>query len=300
MPARVGTVQSDDESTEDLLCYVHTLRSGKVNLYKVALVLNGQSEIDTGAAVSIIPAKTRQSLFPTATLDRADGKLLTYTAKPIPVLGKMFVEVKYDEYEGKLALYVVEGDGPALVGRDWLSHICLDWASIKSIAYPVSKQGLERLLDKYSEIFQPGLGTMTHVKAHLTLQPDATPKFYRPRSVPFAIKEKVGKELDKLEEMGVLWKVDHADWAAPIVPVPKKDGSIRVCGDYKVTINSSLRVDQYPLPKPADLMTCLTGGQSFSKLDLHISRCCWTTSRRNWLLLTHIKDYTSVLDFHLV
>ena len=53
-----------------------------------------------------------------------------------------------------------------------------------------------------------------------------------------------------------------------IVPVPKRDGSIRICGDFKVTINPFLCVDQYPLPKPNDLMACLTGGQMFTKLDL--------------------------------
>ena len=71
-----------------------------------------------------------------------------------------------------------------------------------------------------------------------------------------------------MEASGVLRKVNYAEWAAPIVPVPKKDGTIRICGDYKVTVNPYLHVDQYPLPKPSDLMACLTGGQKFSKLDL--------------------------------
>ena len=60
----------------------------------------------------------------------------------------------------------------------------------------------------------------------------------------------------------------HSDWAAPIVPVPKKDGHIRICGDYKVSVNQSLVVDQHPLPNPEELFTTLTGGQQFSKLDL--------------------------------
>ncbi len=59
-----------------------------------------------------------------------------------------------------------------------------------------------------------------------------------------------------------------SEWAAPIVPVPKKDGRIRICGDYKVTINRHLEVEQYPLPKPEDLFASLSGGQRFTKLDL--------------------------------
>jgi len=58
---------------------------------------------------------------------------------------------------------------------------------------------------------------------------------------------------------------------APIVPVPKRDGSIRICGNFKVTINPFLCADQYPLPKLNDLMACLTGGQLFTKLDLTVA-----------------------------
>ena len=51
---------------------------------------------------------------------------------------------------------------------------------------------------------------------------------------------------------------------SPIVPVPKSDGAIRICGDYKVTINPSLQVDKYHLPRPNELFTCLTGGKVFT------------------------------------
>lgn len=46
-------------------------------------------------------------------------------------------------------------------------------------------------------------------------------------------------------------------WAAHIVAVPKGDGQICICGDYKVTINPVLDVDQYPLPKPEYLLVSL-------------------------------------------
>ena len=86
--------------------------------------------------------------------------------------------------------------------------------------------------------------------------------------MPFAIKEAVGAELDRLECEGILKNLDHSVWAAPIVVVPKKDGRFRICGDYKVTVNRSLDIDQYLLPKPADLFATLAGGQMFTKLDL--------------------------------
>ena len=52
------------------------------------------------------------------------------------------------------------------------------------------------------------------------------------------------------------------------MPVPKKDGTLRICGDYKFTLNCALQVDQYLLFRPTDLFTCLTGGTKFTKLDL--------------------------------
>ena len=257
--------------SEDLLCYVNSLGTGRVNPYRAVLELNGKPvpmEIDTGAAVSLISQTTQCALFPDATLVKPGVQLRTYTREPIAVVGKMEVEVRHKGYVGRHELFVIKGSGPSLIGRDWLSKIRLDWASIKAIATSKMNPEVESLLQSYSQVFESGPGLMKQIKASLTLKPEARPRFCRPRSVPYAIKEKIGRELDRLEEVGVLRKVDHAEWAAPIVPIPKRDGSLRICGDYKVTVNPCLQVDQYPLPKPADLMACLSGGKRFSKLDL--------------------------------
>ena len=71
---------------------------------------------------------------------------------------------------------------------------------------------------------------------------------------------------DHLVENGTLHSVKHSEWAAPIVPVPKKDGTIG--GDLKVTVNPYLDVHQYSLSKPTELFACITGGQRFTKVDL--------------------------------
>ncbi|XP_044762050.1 uncharacterized protein LOC123322316 [Coccinella septempunctata] len=95
-----------------------------------------------------------------------------------------------------------------------------------------------------------------------------SPKFIKARPLPYGIKEKVEKEIDRLIELGVLKQVDYSRWASPIVPVLKKDGSVRICGDFKITINPHLEVDQFPLPLVDDILAELGGSVIFSKIDL--------------------------------
>ena len=71
--------------------------------------------------------------------------------------------------------------------------------------------------------------------------------------VPFALKAAVEKELLRLENLGILEKVSSSEWATPIVAVPKKEGNIRICGDYKHTINPALNIDVHPLKRSLQL-----------------------------------------------
>ena len=86
--------------------------------------------------------------------------------------------------------------------------------------------------------------------------------------VPFILKQKVGDELQRLESLGVISPVKTSKWAAPIVPVVKKDGSVRVCGDFKPTYNQAADIECYPLPRIEEIFANLKGGKYFSKLDL--------------------------------
>ena len=112
------------------------------------------------------------------------------------------------------------------------------------------------------------MGTIKDFKAKLVVQEVAQPRFHRPRPVAFALKEGVNQELDRLEANGILKRVDFSQWAARIVVVPKKDGGLRLCGDYKLTVNPTLDIDVHPLPKPEEIFTALVGGKRFTKIDL--------------------------------
>ncbi len=222
-----------------------------------------QMELDTGASVSIVSEKTWKTVLDAPALAVSPIKLKTYTGHQLKVLGQLLVQVQYGDQTRQLPLLVVSGNGPALFGRNWLGEIRLDWGIIK-----VVRSTLDDLLNEYAEVFGSGLGTLRGIQAKLELKPNARPRFHKPRSVPYAIKGAIEQDLERLVRIGVLDKVKYSDWAAPIVPVPKRDGGIRLCGDYKVTVNPELKVDQYPVPTTEDLFATLAGGQAFSKLDL--------------------------------
>ncbi|XP_062578220.1 uncharacterized protein K02A2.6-like [Saccostrea cucullata] len=127
---------------------------------------------------------------------------------------------------------------------------------------------MQAVLQKYSSVFSDGIGKVEGIKAFIHFNEDAKPFFCEARPVPFAMKPKIEQELENFENMEVLEKVNTSEWATPIVAVPKKNGKVRICGDFKVTINPKMNVDQYPLPKIEDIFASLTQGEHFSKIDL--------------------------------
>ena len=173
----------------------------------------------------------------------------------------------YGDQQACLPVIVTAGDGPVLMGQNWLSVLRLDWKQIKQISLEPSDK-VEDLVSKYASLFDGGLGTIKGMTAHLKLKENPTPQFFKPRSVPFALKGKIAEEFKRLERLGVLEKVEFSDWATPIVPVLKPAGSVRICSDYEVTTNPVLHVPEYPMPMAEELFTQLNGSEKLTKLDL--------------------------------
>ena len=194
-------------------------------------------------------------------------KLRTYTGEELEVCGAIPLRVSYQEKEKNLDLIVVKGTGPSLMGRDWLNEIRLDWWSLNRLETQTSTT-LQKLLEKHAEVFKEKLGRVNDALAKIHVDANARPRFCRPRPVPYALRSKIDQEIDRLEHVGIIEKVQVSDWAAPVVPVVKLDGSIRLCGDYKITVNQAIKMDTHPLPKIEELFASLAHGKTFSKLDL--------------------------------
>ena len=82
------------------------------------------------------------------------------------------------------------------------------------------------------------------------VDPAVPPRYCKARSVPYSMNTLVEEELVRLEREGVIEPVQYAEWADPIVPVLKADKkSVRICGDFKLTVNRASKLDRYPIPR---------------------------------------------------
>ena len=106
----------------------------------------------------------------------------------------------------------------------------------------------------------------TSLVRHMVDIRDHPPIKQLPRRMPFSQKGKVAELVDDMLEKGVIQPSASA-WASPIVLVPKRDGSLRFCVDYR-KVNAVMKKNVYPLPRIDDILDTLSEARYFSRLDL--------------------------------
>ena len=247
-----------------LLCHVD---SG-AQPYYVSTSVNDvpvQFELDTAAAVSVIGSDLFDKHWERSNLRKPSAVLKGYSGTRLDLAGEFDVRVEYQGQAVKSVLRVIEGNRPALFGRDLLRQIKLDWANIFAVK---NDSKLDGILAKFKDVFSDKPGQIKGFEAHIPIDEDAVPRFKKAYSVPFPLQDKVKKQISEAVDKGVYTPVDHSEWASPQVIVVKENGSLRLCGDYKVTVNQVLEKDPYPLPTVEELLAKLNGGSIFTKLDL--------------------------------
>ena len=270
---QTNNIEEEEEKPDDVYT-MFTIKKDHRDPIVVDITVQNKKikmEIDTGAAVSLISETMYRKTWKKCEappLQSTKTKLKTYTGEEVPVLGTIQVEVTHGSESKMLSLVIVEGEGPSLLGRDWLMVLKLDWQAIHSMVRGDIKDRLSVILENHSSLFKEGLGTIQGETAKLHTNPQVHPKFCKPRPVPFSLREKVEVELERLENEGIIRKRQFSEWAAPIVPVLKDDGTVRVCGDYKVTANQAVIVDPHPIPRIEDIFAKMAGGTLYTKLDL--------------------------------
>ena len=280
-PDEDWTVEEEEEDAE--LYTVHTVgRTPQAAPLETTVSINRKPvrmEVDTGAAVSLVSEKTFYSLWKKRVapgLRKPRMRLHTYSGEQLEIVGEAVVRVCYETQAANLPLIVVRGDGPNLLDRNWMKTIRLQWkdilqaSRINDIEQSETEDSCTELLKRYAVVFRKEMGQLKGAVASLKVKENSTPRFYKPRPVPYAFRGKVHveQELKRLQQEGTIEPVRFSEWAAPIVPILKPDGTLRLCGDYRLTINQVAEKEKCPLPIVEDIFARLAGGQTFTKLDL--------------------------------
>ena len=275
--------QSDSDSdnlfSELFMCSEKHANSKKIIVPITIQGRNVQMQLDTGCALSLAPQTFYSEFCNNAPLEPTSTIMSTYTGESIVPLGECTIEVGYADQTYQLPLIIVPEGTCALFGRNWLKHIKLKWEElpglnfIRAAATSTNPQvqyrysDMSTLLDAFSNLFDGKLGMYTGPPVDLECL--ETPKFHKARQVPYALQPQVEAAIRKMEEEGVIKRVNHAPCAAPIVPVVKKDSKdIRICGDFSVTYNKCAAAMKYPIPRIEDLHAAFIGCTRYSVLDM--------------------------------
>ncbi|KAL1443627.1 hypothetical protein MTO96_045918, partial [Rhipicephalus appendiculatus] len=118
---------------------------------------------------------------------------------------------------------------------------------------------VKMVLQDYSKVFKPGLGKSTSPPVRIEVDEQATPKFCKPWQAPFTLLPKIEEAFEQFVKQGIHVPDKNSSWPASIVPILKKNGKIRICRDYKGTLNPVVKWETYPLPTPEQLLARLWG-----------------------------------------
>lgn len=141
---------------------------------------------------------------------------------------------------------------------NFLLHICVD--EEKNGIDGVSDD-IRRLIGEYKSMKPTG----TQIELNISML-DEVPVFQRPRRLPFAQREIVENQVQQWVNDGIAIPFS-AEYASPVVVVRNKDGSARVCIDYR-KLNEKIIKDRYPVPNMDEILDSLQKVKVFSTIDL--------------------------------
>lgn len=201
---------------------ITTSKRGWVILVKINNK-NVEFQVDTGADTNILSEQSAKELrLGGKNLQLTKTNILTFSGEKLPVKGKVNIKLDFNNKIFISTFYTVN--------LKWKNIIGLDLARQMDLIKNINKLSLESILEKYSDTFN-GLGMLGN-KCRLVLRDNVKPVVDVPRKIPFALHGALKDELDRMEKLGVIAKIDEpTEWVNSIVLVSKPNGRIRLCLD---------------------------------------------------------------------
>ena len=254
--AKVSSIEQEEDA------FIGTVSDRSKDNWSITLQVNDKPtefHIDTGAEVTVISERVWTHLDKPA-LQPSDRNLKCPDTHSLPVMGMFTASIKSHTHETKTQVYVVKGASRSLLGQPAIEQLHL----IQRIGV-VSSQSL----NPHAEF--PGLFTgLGKLDGDYTIQLKEGAKPFAlstPRRVAIPLLEPVKEELQRMERLGVISKIQEpTDWCSGMVVVPKGDGKVRICVDL-TKLNESVQRERHPLPAVDQVLAQLSGAKVMSKLD---------------------------------
>ena len=240
-------------------------------------------KLDTGAKVTAITEQSYQSIG-SPCLQKPQKQLRGPKKHPLNVIGTFTITVSYKNKSCSTDIYVVRNLAHNLLGLLVITDLHL------IVLVDAIQSDRATLQQKFPSLFT-GLGILQN-KYDIQLKPWCqTFALSTARHVPILLRTKVQAELDYMQSLNVISKVDQpTPWCAGMVVVPKKAGKVRICVDLK-PLNESVLRENHPLPHVDEILAQLNGATIFSKLDANSGFWQITLTEQPKLLTTFITPF---------
>lgn len=232
-------------------------------------------EVDSGCGFTLLPEDKFKMLNIQSQMQKSPCHFRTYDGGIVQPLGIVSVKVQYKNVQSAETLFIVPDGHAAIVGRVWIRHLKISLPeldtkdNLQAEIFSVEPLPLQAFVDKFPLIFEQSVGIIPGLKGSLSLRANSKPVYIKARDVPYAVMSGVEDEINELVKNQIFTFVEKSDWGSPLVPVPKPNGKIRLCVDYKVAVNPQLTGAHYPIPRIDYIISQFRGSKFYCKLDLY-------------------------------
>lgn len=247
---------------DNSVAYLGAVNHSQSSTWTETLAVNGGPvcfKVDTGASVTAIP-ETEYDEHKHGACTAARWPLLGPSGQPLNVMGQVTAVIQRGDRKIEEEVYIVKDLTTSLLGLPAIRRLHMipqlnsvddTEASFRS-TYPEVFQGLGQLQGEYK----------------IKLKEDALPyALSAPRRVAIPLRAKVKEELDRMEKLGVIARVEEpTEWCAGMVPIVKPSGKIRICVDL-THLNENVIRERHILPAVDETLAKLEGARFFTKLD---------------------------------
>ena len=259
--------KNDDYDKEDR--YIFSLNDEQPDTVYATLGIGPDDKlkfkIDTGAQVNVIPAIIFDKLKNPPPLHKSRHRLVSYTGQHLSVNGSVTLQCSYRDKMINDEFIIAEGcqTQPILSLKTSLALNLIQLTlSVENPSIALTK---EAVIEEFSTVFK-GFGNLEG-EVSIQLKENAIPKIHPPRRVPYALKDKVKEELDKMERLKVIEKVtEPTDWVNSLVIAEKPNGKLRLCLDPK-DLNEAIKRPHYSTKTLEEALAEMPNAKFFSKLD---------------------------------